>query len=194
MKFGYARVSTKEQNLDMQMDALQAAKCDKIFTEKISVSGKQDRPELERLLDQLREGDILVIYKLDRLGRSTSKLIGLSEDLQRRGIDLVSLQDQLDTTTAIGKAMFRMMMVMAEMERDILVERTQAGLQAARRRGRVGGRPRVARKQIDQALKLYNSRDYSVSEIEEMTGIKSATLYRYLKASKQADPISPSVV
>ena len=192
MKFGYARVSTKEQNLDLQMDALQAAKCDKLFMEKVSGSGKQERPELERLLDQLREGDILVIYKLDRLGRSTSKLIGLSEDLQRRGIDLVSLQDQLDTTTAIGKAMFRMMMVMAEMERDILVERTQAGLQAARRRGRVGGRPRVARKQVASALTLYAGRQHSVSEIEALTGIKAATLYRYLKANKQVDQINPS--
>ena len=97
---------------------------------------------------------------------------------------MISVRDNMDTTTAIGKAMFRMMMVMAEMERDILVERTQAGLQAARRRGRVGGRPRVPAKKIDSALRLYEGRNHSVSEIEELTGVKPATLYRYLKVSK----------
>ena len=181
MKIGYARVSTEDQSLDMQVDALEAAGCERVFSEKVTGNGKKKQPELEKALDILREGDTLVIYKLDRLGRSTGKLISLSERLQDQGIELISLQDNLDTTTAIGKAMFRMIMVLAEMERDILVERTQAGLKAARRRGRVGGRPRVPAKQVDAALKLYDTRDYTVSEIEELTGIKPATLYRRLK-------------
>ena len=182
MKIGYGRVSTTDQSLDLQVDALQGAGCDRIFTEKVSGNGKKRQPELEKVLDMLREGDVLVIYKLDRLGRSTGKLIKLVEDFKERGIGLISLTDSLDTTTAMGKAMFGIMACLAQMESDLLSERTQAGLQAARRRGRVGGRPRVPSKQIDSALKLYSTRDYSVKEIEQMTQVKPATLYRYLKA------------
>lgn len=181
MKFGYARVSTKDQNLDAQLDALSAARCDKIVTEKVSGSAAKERPELDRLVENLREGDVLVVYKLDRLGRSTFKLLGLTEELQQRGVEFVSLKDQIDTTSAIGKAMFRMLAVLAEMERELIVERTQAGLKAARKRGRVGGRPRVDKTAVDRALKLYETREYSVSEITELTGISKATLYRRLK-------------
>ncbi len=109
MKFGYARVSTKDQNLETQLDALATAGCDKIVTEKVSGNGSKERPELDRLVENLREGDILVVYKLDRLGRSTFKLLGLTEELQERGVEFVSLKDQIDTTSAIGKAMFRML-------------------------------------------------------------------------------------
>jgi DNA invertase Pin-like site-specific DNA recombinase len=184
VRIGYARVSTEEQNLDMQVDALEAAGCDKIFSEKVSGTGRKQQPELERVLDLLRPGDALVIYKLDRLGRSTSKMIKLAEELQQRQVELISLQDSIDTTTATGKLVFRVLCALSEMETDLLSERTRAGLQAARRRGRVGGRPRVSSKQVDAALKLYNSRDYTVTEIGELTGIKPATLYRYLKQSK----------
>ena len=183
MKFGYARVSTKDQNIEAQLDALAAAGCDKIITEKISGNGSKERPELDRLVENLREGDVLVVYKLDRLGRSTFKLLGLTEDLQHRGVEFVSLKDQIDTTSAIGKAMFRMLAVLAEMEREMIVERTQAGLKAARKRGRVGGRPRVDHKAVERALRLYESKDYSIAEITELTGVSKATLYRRLKVS-----------
>ena len=184
MKIGYARVSTEDQSLDHQVDALNKAGCDKVFTEKVSGSGKRNQPELDRVLEVLRPGDTLVINKLDRLGRNMGKLIKLTEELQQNDIELISLQDNIDTNTAMGKAMFRMIMVMGEMERDLLAERTRAGLQAARRRGRVGGRPRVDKKTVESALKLYDTRDYTVSEIEEMTGVKPATLYRRLKEQK----------
>jgi DNA invertase Pin-like site-specific DNA recombinase len=181
MKFGYAWVSTKDQNLEAQLDALTAAGCDKIITEKTSGNGSKERPELDRLVENLREGDVLVVYKLDRLGRSTFKLLGLTEELQERGVEFVSLKDQIDTGSAIGKAMFRMLDVLAEMERELIVESTQAGLQAARKRGRIGGRPRVNKKSVEQALRLYESKDYSISEITELTGVSKATLYRRLK-------------
>ncbi|MDW7730339.1 MAG: recombinase family protein [Bacillota bacterium] len=117
MKFGYARVSTRDQNLEAQLDALTAAGCDKIIAEKASGNGSKERPELDRLVENLREGDVLMVYKLDRLGRSTFKLLGLTEELQQRGVDFVSLKDHIDTNSAIGKAMFRMLAVLAEMER-----------------------------------------------------------------------------
>jgi DNA invertase Pin-like site-specific DNA recombinase len=181
MKFGYAYVSTRDHNLEAQLDALAAAGCDRIITEKASGNGSKERPELDRLVENLREGDTLVVYKLDRLGRSTFKLLGLTKELQVRGVEFVSLKDQIDTSSAIGKAMFRMLAVLAEMERELIVERTQAGLQAARKRGRVGGRPRVDEKSVERALKLYDSKDYSISEITELTGVSKATLYRRLK-------------
>jgi DNA invertase Pin-like site-specific DNA recombinase len=177
MKMGYARVSTQEQNLDMQLDALNKAGCEKIYTEKMSGT-RNDRPELERCLDALRKGDTLVVYKLDRLGRSTFKLLELTEELSKRGIEFESLQDGIDTSTPVGRAMFRMLAVLAEMERDIIVERTQAGLKAARARGRIGGRPPVPKKDVERALKLYETGEYSVAEITELTGVTKATLYR----------------
>lgn len=180
MRFGYARVSTQDQSLDLQIDALQQASCDKIFTEKIS-GARNDRPELEKLLEQLRNGDTLIVYKLDRLGRSTFKLLELTADLEKNGVEFVALCDNIDTSTAIGRAMFRMLAVLAEMEREIIVERTQAGIKAARARGRLGGRPRVPLKDIERAIKLYDSREYSVPEIVELTGISKASIYRYLK-------------
>ncbi|MDY6826525.1 MAG: recombinase family protein [Bacillota bacterium] len=161
MKFDYARVSTRDQNLEAQLDALAPAGCDKIITEKASGNGSKERPELDRLVENLREGDVLVVYKLDRLGRSTFKLLGLTEELQQRGVEFISLRDYIDTSSAIGKAMFSMLAVLAEMERELIVERTQAGLQAARKRGRIGGRPRVDGKVVEKALKLYNSKEYS---------------------------------
>jgi DNA invertase Pin-like site-specific DNA recombinase len=182
-KIGYSRVSTSEQNLDMQTDALQKAGCIKIFEEKDS--GKNDdRIELAKVLEYLRDGDALVVYKLDRLARSTKKLIELSEVLEDRGIELISIRDNIDTTTAVGKAMFRMLAVIAELERDIISERTLAGLAAARARGRKGGRPRIDEEKIKQVLKLYDSKEYTLKEIVDLTGISKPSLYRELDKRK----------
>jgi DNA invertase Pin-like site-specific DNA recombinase len=183
MRFGYARVSTLDQNLNMQIDALKAAGCDKIFEEK--VSGKRDdRPELNRLLDQLREGDTLVVYKLDRLGRSTFKLLELTEDFERRGIEFISIKDGIDTTTPMGKFFFRTMASIAELERDIIAEHTRAGLQAARARGRSGGRPKTDKNKLEAAASLYQAGKMSVPEIVDATGVSKATLYRHINKSK----------
>lgn len=180
---GYGRVSTLDQSLDLQTDALTKAGCIKIFEEK--VSGKNDdRLELAKALDYLREGDALVVYKLDRLARSTKKLIELSELLEQRGIELISIRDNIDTTTAVGRAMFKMLAVIAELERDIISERTMAGLEAARARGRLGGRPRTDKKKLDQAVKLYESKQHTLKDIVEMTGVSKPTLYRELDKMK----------
>jgi len=180
MKIGYARVSTQDQSLDLQLDALEKAGCNKIYQEKVS-GMKDDRPELNQLIEYAREGDVLVVYKLDRLGRSTKRLIELSEQLQERGIELVSIRDSIDTTTAVGKAMFKMLAVLAEMERDLISERTRAGLESARARGRNGGRPKKDNRLVEKALKLYDTEQYTVKEIEDMTSVSKATLYRKLR-------------
>lgn len=183
MKIGYARVSTLDQSLDLQIDALEKLGCEKIFKEKVS-GMKDERPQLQELLSFARSGDVVCVYKLDRLGRSTKKLIEWSEELNERGIELVSLKDNIDTTTAIGKGMFKMLAVLAEMERDLISERTRAGLESARVRGRKGGRPKKDGKQVEKAFKLYQSKQYTVKEIEEMTNVSKATLYREIKKRK----------
>ena len=184
MKIGYARVSTADQSLDLQIDALKAAGCKKIYEEKAS-GAKDDRQELQKALDSLREGDTLVVYKLDRLARSTSKLINVLNELKEKGVEFVSIQDNIDTSTAAGKALFGILAVFAEFERDIIRERTKAGLESARARGRKGGRPKTDKRKIEKALKIYDSQTMSVSEIENMTGVSRATLYRVLKERKQ---------
>jgi DNA invertase Pin-like site-specific DNA recombinase len=189
MKIGYARVSTNDQSLDLQIDSLNQAGCEKIYQEKIS-GMKDDRPQLLELIQFARKGDILVVYKLDRLGRSTKRIIELSEQLEQRGIELVSIRDNIDSTTAVGKAMFRMLAVLAEMERDLIVERTKAGLESARARGRNGGRPKVDNKKVKKAIRLYNSHQYTVKEIEEMTGVSKATLYRSIKQENKETRLS----
>lgn len=182
-RIGYSRVSTHDQNLDLQVDALKEAGCFRIFEEKAS-GKKDDRIELAKALEYLRPGDSLVIYKLDRLARSTKKLIELSEELERRQIELISLRDQIDTTTAVGKAMFKMLAVIAELERDIICERTMAGLVAARARGRLGGRPKTDEKKVNQALKLYDSRQYTIKDIEDLSGVSRPVLYRAINSRK----------
>jgi DNA invertase Pin-like site-specific DNA recombinase len=183
-RIGYSRVSTQDQSLDLQTDALKQAGCIRIFEEK--ASGKNDeRIELAKALEYLRDGDALVVYKLDRLARSTKKLIELSEVLEDRGIELISIRDNIDTTTAVGRAMFKMLAVIAELERDIISERTMAGLAAARARGRKGGRPKIDEKKIKQALKLFDSREYSLKEIVDLTGVSKATIYRELEKRTQ---------
>lgn len=182
MIIGYARVSTKDQSLDMQIDALKKAGCERIYQEKVS-GAKDDREQLNLALQMLRKGDKFVVYKLDRLARSTLKLLKVAEQLEKQGVELISIQDNIDTTTPTGKAMFRMLSVLAELERDMIRERTMAGLAAARARGRKGGRPRKNTKKVQQAIKMYNTKQFTIAEIEEATGISSSTLYRYLQSS-----------
>ncbi|PFW05336.1 MULTISPECIES: recombinase family protein [Bacillus] len=186
MKIGYARVSKDEQNLDLQMDALKKAECERIFCEKVSgVSDK--RIELKRALDVLREGDVLIVYKMDRLARSVKQLYEITDLLKEKKVQFISLQDNLDTTTPAGRAMFGMFAVFAEFERDIIRERTISGLKSARARGRIGGRPKKDSKKIQQAMELYNDKDkkFTVKEITEMTGVSPSTLYRELRARKE---------
>lgn len=180
MIFGYARVSTQDQNLELQLDALNKFGCERIFQEKMTGTRK-DRPELEEMIRLLRKGDKIVIYKLDRIGRSTKHLIELSELFEKMGVELVSIMDNLDTSTAMGRFYFRVMASLAELERDIISERTKAGLDAARARGRKGGRPAADNKKVKLALKMYHSKDYSISQIVQATGISQATLYRKLQ-------------
>ena len=180
MDIGYARVSTKDQDLSLQLDALTRFGCIKIFEEK--VSGKnRNRPELEDLIEMLREGDRVVVYKLDRIGRSLKHLIELVEMFNKMGVEFVSLHENIDTSTAAGRMFFHIVGAFAQFEREVTVERTKAGLEAARARGRKGGRPSKDKKAVGKALKLYESKEYSIKEIEEMTGVSASTLYRRLK-------------
>lgn len=178
MKYGYARVSTEDQNLDLQIDALNQAGCEKIFQEK-ETGKRDDRPELEKLLAILQPGDQLVVYKLDRLGRRTNRLIELVDEFEIDGIEFISIRDSIDTTTAMGKAMFRIMAVLAEMERDLIAERTVAGLKAARKRGKQLGRPAVPKEKVDRAMKLIGS-GFTIKETCEMLQISRMTLHRYM--------------
>ena len=182
--FGYARVSTVDQNLDSQQEALAQYGCSKIFLEK--ASGKNlDRPELNKLLDSLREKDVLVVYKLDRLARSLKDLIDLVSLLDSRKVDFVSVSDGIDTSTAVGKLMFHLVGAFAEFERDIISERTKLGLASARSRGRTGGKPKgisaAAQKKAVRAKELYDERKLSIEEICKVLEIASkTTLYKYL--------------
>lgn len=179
MIIGYARVSTQDQNLQMQIDALQEAGCFEIFEEK-GTGTKKDRPALNEMLKMLRAGDRIVVYKLDRISRSTRHLIELADMFDEKRVEFVSIHDSIDTSTPTGRFFFRMMASIAELERDIIIERTKAGLQAARIRGRKGGRPKVNPKRLQLALKMYKSRHYSIREIVNAAGISQATLYRNL--------------
>ena len=181
--FGYARVSTEAQNLDRQLDALEKYGVDKIYNEKMTGT-KRDRPELEKILERMTEGDTVVIESLSRLGRSTKDLIELVELFDKRGVHLVSLKEQIDTTTSTGKLLFTLMSAIAQFERDVIADRTREGLKAAQARGHFGGRPRFDEEKVRQAIKLYNTGEYSLREIEELTGVKKGTLYRSLKRLK----------
>lgn len=185
MKIGYARVSTQEQNLDRQIDQLREVGCEKILQEKIT-GIKKDRPELERLLDQIWTGDTVIVTELTRLSRSTKDLFEIVEKIQAKGADIKSLKESwLDTTTPQGKLMFTFMAGISQFERDLISQRTKEGLASARARGRNGGRPSKNDKDITWALELYDSKKYSIKEIEEKTGVTKPTLYRYLKDRKE---------
>lgn len=179
MIVGYARVSTEEQSLDMQLDELTKFGCIEIFEEKVS-GRKKERPALNEMLQMLRKGDRVVVYKLDRIGRNTKHIIELADFFESKGVEFVSIKDNIDTSSAMGRFFFRMLASLAEMERDLISERTIAGLNAARARGRNGGRPHVSQKKINTALKMYYSKEHSISEITKTVGISAPTLYRYI--------------
>jgi DNA invertase Pin-like site-specific DNA recombinase len=182
MQIGYARVSTQEQTLDLQQDALAQAGCERVFTD--TVSGSQDeRPGLSDALSHLRSGDTLVVWRLDRLGRSLRHLIETVTDLSQRDVGFRSLTEQIDTTTPGGKLVFHVFGALAEFERDLIRERTQAGLQAARARGRVGGRPKALDdpKKLAMAKQLYADPTNAIDDICRTLGISRTTFYRYVK-------------
>jgi DNA invertase Pin-like site-specific DNA recombinase len=184
MKFGYARVSTKDQHLELQLDALTKAGCEKIYQD-IASGTRTERPALNEVINKLRAGDVLVIWKLDRLGRSLNHLIGLVNELMEKQIGLQSLHDPIDTTTAQGRLSFNLFASLAEFERDLIRERTQAGLSAARARGRNGGRPKGIPQKAEAtacaAETLYKEGRLTVNEISEKLGIAKSTLYAYLR-------------
>jgi DNA invertase Pin-like site-specific DNA recombinase len=187
---GYARVSTADQHPELQLDALQAAGCYRIFVDTAS-GALDDRPELTKALDHLRPGDTLVVWKLDRLGRSLRHLIETLTALQQRGVGFRSLQESLDTTTPGGKLIFHIFGALAEFERDLLRQRTQAGLAAARARGRTGGRPpSLTPTKRALARQLYDSRQYTLAEIARTLGVSRASIYRHLAAERGAVPTS----
>ncbi len=183
-KLGYARVSTLQQDEALQRDALRQVGCDRVFVDK--ASGKlESRPALDALLDQARPGDAVVVWRLDRLGRSLRHLIETVADLERRSVAFVSLTEQIDTSTPGGKLVFHLFGALAEFERDLIRERTLAGLAAARARGRTGGRPTVwtaERRRTAQAM--YESGEHDVAGIARVLGVSRASVYRALQGSR----------
>ncbi|MDU7586133.1 MAG: recombinase family protein [Acidovorax sp.] len=186
-RFGYARVSTDDQNLDLQRDALTKAGCDRIFQER--ASGKSsDRPVLTDCLGHLREGDTLIVWRLDRLGRSLPDLVQIVGDLNQRGIGFESLTERIETGSATGKLTFHVFAALAEFERNLIRERTQAGLAAARARGRAGGRkPKIGDKERREIQALYDAKTVPVTDIAKRYGVSRTTLYKHLEG---ASPLS----
>lgn len=184
MKIGYIRVSRDKQTTVLQEDAMQKEQCERVFIDKMS--GKRfDRPEFLKMLDMARSGDVIVVWRLDRLGRSLKELIETVNFLAERGIELHSIKEAIDTTTPTGKLMFHIVAAMAEFERDIIRERTLAGLEAARARGRKGGRPKaiatIGPHNLARAKELYAKKTNTVQEIMQMTGFKSrSAFYKYV--------------
>jgi DNA invertase Pin-like site-specific DNA recombinase len=178
--YGYVRVSTTQQELNRQLDLIKNYNCNEIFIEKISGT-KSDRPELIRLKDKVRENDLIVVESFSRLGRSTKDLIELVEYFESKKVKLISIKENFDTNTPQGKLMLTVFQAFSQFERDLIVQRTKEGLESARARGRKGGRPRIKSKKIEKALKLYDSKEYSIREIVGMTGVSQSTLYRYIE-------------
>src|SRR3954469_15396145 len=184
MMIGYARESTEDQNLDLQLDALAKAGVDRTFDDKAS-GVRDDRPGLAEALSHARKGDCLVVWRLDRLGRSMRSLFAFVEELRERGIEFRSLSEGIDTTTAAGRFFFHVLAALAQMERELIRERTMAGLSAARARGRKGGRkPRLNPKQIAHARKLLADRSVTIKDVAATFGVNRATIYRALGLGK----------
>ncbi|PGO23365.1 integrase [Bacillus cereus] len=180
MIFGYARVSTKKQSLDMQLDELKRFGCEEIVTEKAS-GAKKDRKELQLLLGKLRKGDKLVVYKLDRLGRTMHQLANLLQEFNEKGIDFVSIKDGIDTSTTMGQFLFHIFGAVAEMERAVINERVISGVAAAKARGREGGRKKAHTPQQIQGMMEMLDAGKTKMEVCEMFNVARATLYRYIK-------------
>jgi len=185
MKIGYVRVSKQEQHEALQIDALKEAGCEKWFIDKITGS-KAERKGLDEALAYIRPGDTFVVWKLDRAGRSLTHLIELLKGLKERGIEFISLTEQIDTTTPGGKLIFHLMGALAEFERDLIRERTNAGLAAAKARGHIGGRPRKLKTngKVALARRMFADQSHSIPEICAALGISRATLYRYVKETE----------
>jgi DNA invertase Pin-like site-specific DNA recombinase len=184
MQIGYARVSTDDQNLDLQTDALRAAGCKKIYEDRLS-GAKASRPGLQMAMEVAREGDVLTVWRLDRLGRSLRDLIELVNCLERKGVGFTSLQEKIDTTTSGGRLVFHIFGALSEFERTLIRERTHAGLQAARARGRKGGRPKLLdAKQQELLRKLYKAREHTIEEMCDLFKISKPTLYSYLESNE----------
>lgn len=193
MVYGYIRVSKNDQNLHLQKEALFTYKVEKIYEEKISGNANR-KPVLESLLNELKPGDKLVIWRLDRLGRRALELIQLQKTFEENNIHLISITETLDTSTAMGKFAFQIVCCFAEMERNVIIERTRAGLAAAKKRGKQGGRPKglsdEAKKKAILAAELYKQYEidpqYSINELCDMIGVSKATFYRYIRL-KESD-------
>ena len=186
MRIGYARVSTDAQETHLQMDALKRVNCTRIYREKAS-GAKAERPELMRLLDNARKGDVVIVWKLDRLARSLRQLIDTAVLLNERGVELHSLTENINTTTPSGKLTFHIFAALAEFERDILRQRVNAGLRAARRRGRVGGRPKaLGEADLKKARTLLRSGDYTKVQVAKDLKVSRHTLWRALAGEATA--------
>ena len=177
MIYGYARVSTADQNLDRQRDALKKYGVDQLFCEKIS-GAKKSRPELDHMISLLERDDSVVIESLSRLGRSVKNLSELMEMFNEKGIRLISLKESIDTSSATGRLLFAIISSLAAFERETLIERTNEGLAAARARGHIGGRPKSDENALKKAIALYHTKQYTLNEIANLTGISKSTLYR----------------
>ncbi|APC96163.1 MULTISPECIES: recombinase family protein [Francisella] len=184
MKFGYARVSKEQQSLNIQIQKLKEAGCDEIFSEKVS-GAKDDREQLQELLNRLRPGDTVCVVRLDRLGRRMIKLTSLINELHKKNVQFISLENNIDTTTPMGMLLFNICAAFSQMERELIKERVSAGVAAARARGRKGGRPKsLNSKSIKKLLKLKNSGEFSVKQICEIMNISKSVYYRAINTKK----------
>ena len=183
MKFGYVRVST-DQNLDLQIDALKDYGVDEIYEEKIT-SSRRNRQQLSELLRKLRAGDTLVIWRLDRLGRTVKQVLAMAENFKHKGIHFVSLHETIDTSTPTGKFIFEVFCALAQMERDVISERTIVGMTIAKESGRSMGRRPIATKKVEKALKMYFSDEFSINDIIEATGLGKTTIFKYVREYKR---------
>jgi DNA invertase Pin-like site-specific DNA recombinase len=191
MKFGYARVSTVSQNLDMQLDALAKAGAEKVFTDKLTGTNN-DRPQFMAMNDHLRRGDQVVVLKLDRLGRSMHNLIAIAENYQTRGIDIISIREDIDTSSPAGKLFFHLIAALSEFETDMISERTKEGLKAARARGRVGGRPRAMSKDEARSILdfIYAHPETAVEDVLSLFKISRSSYYRYVLPLRKEDEVA----
>jgi len=189
MKIGYARVSTNQQDTDLQITALKEAGCERIYKE-VFTGKTKDRPELTRMLDALREEDVVVVWKLDRLGRSLKDLIELLDMFKAKNIQFISLTESIDTTSAVGELIFNVIGSIAQFERSLMSERTKAGLEAARARGKKGGRkPKLSSNDIKKAMAMLEDKTIAVSDVADHFKVSRTTLYKYINAHNERSKV-----